>query len=98
MIVETFLTAVNGGIFLKVHAQPGAKNTQIVGPHGGALKIRIHAPPIDGRANIELIHFLAQLFDTSKTNVSLVKGESSRAKTFFIQGLTIEHARQAITS
>jgi len=71
----------DGSITLELHCQPGAKRTEVVGTHGEALKVRLAAPPVEGRANEALIAFLAESFGVPKRNVALIRGESSRAKT-----------------
>lgn len=68
------------GSRLQVHAVPGAKQTQVLGLHDGALKIRIASPPIDGRANAVLVHWLAEQLGLSKREVVLMQGQSSRRK------------------
>lgn len=73
-------------LFIAVHAQPGAKRTEIQGLHGDALKVRVSAPPIDGRANSELQRFLAQIFDVPLRDVVQTGGESSRQKRFCVTG------------
>lgn len=90
------LEAIEGGVRLHVHAQPGAKRTEFAGTHGGAMKIRIHAPPVDGKANEELIRFLADWFGLAKSNVRLSRGEKSRAKTFELLGIDVEFARSRL--
>jgi uncharacterized protein (TIGR00251 family) len=65
---------------LIVHVQPGAKRTEVVGEHGDALKIRLAAPPVEGRANQELIRFLAEVFAVSAANVVLKQGARGRRK------------------
>ena len=78
------------GVTLAVRAQPGAKKTAITGVYGeGAnaqLKIAVHAPPLDGRANQALIAFLADYFSLSRTSVELMSGELSRSKVFLLHG------------
>jgi uncharacterized protein (TIGR00251 family) len=59
----------------------------VVGLHGEALKIRLAAPPVDGKANACLIGFLADQLGIAKSSVSLVSGESSRAKRVRIDGV-----------
>ncbi len=59
---------------------PNAKKTEIVGWEGKALKIRISAPAIEGRANKELIRFLAELCDCSQSEVDIIKGQSTKIK------------------
>ena len=69
-----------GAVILNLHVQPGAKRTEVAGRHGDALKIRLAAPPVDGKANAELLRFLSDAFDVPLRNVTLVRGESSRQK------------------
>lgn len=75
----------DGTIVLAVHAQPGAKRTEIAGVHGEALKIRIAAPALEDRANEALIEFLAKRFAVAKREVTLVSGAKSREKRFEIR-------------
>ena len=65
---------------IRVHAQPGAKTTQVIGLHDGALKIRVAAPPIDGRANEALIAYVASCLGIAKSHVNLEYGANSREK------------------
>jgi uncharacterized protein (TIGR00251 family) len=69
---------------LHVHLQPRASRDEIVGPHGDNLKIRITAPPVDGKANQHLLRFLAHEFGVPKSQVNLVSGHSSRTKVVLI--------------
>jgi uncharacterized protein len=69
-----------GALVLALHVQPGARRTEVAGRHGDALKIRLAAPPVDGKANAELLRFLSAAFDVPLRNVTLVRGESSRQK------------------
>ncbi len=69
------------GIVLSLHIQPGAKRTEVAGVHGKALKIRLAAPPVDGKANAQLIRFLAAAFGVPARAVTLLRGETSREKT-----------------
>lgn len=72
-------------VLLMLHVQPGAKRTEVAGVHGeGAearLKIRLAAPPVDGKANAELLRFLAAAFAVPRRAVTLRRGETSRQKT-----------------
>lgn len=65
---------------LVVHAQPGAKQSGFAGVHGDALKIRLAAPPLDGRANRELCRFLADACGVAPSAVEITSGEGARAK------------------
>ena len=72
-------------LLLDCHLQPGAKRAEFAGQHGERLKIRISAPPVDGKANEALIRFLADAFAVSRQQVSLLSGQSSRQKRLRIQ-------------
>ncbi|MFC3909458.1 DUF167 domain-containing protein [Legionella dresdenensis] len=77
-------------ITLQVYVQPGAKTTEITGLYDGLLKIRLNAPPVEGRANETLQQYIARLFAVPVRQVTLVRGISSRRKTLKIQGSTID--------
>lgn len=72
-------------LILDVQVQPRAAKDEIVGFHDGRVKIRITAPPVDGKANRHLADFLAQVFQVSKRDVVLLSGETGRAKRFRIK-------------
>lgn len=69
-----------GAVVLDLHVQPGAKRTGVAGSHGGRIRIRIAAPPVDGAANDELVRFLAEAFGVPKRQVTILNGATSRAK------------------
>ena len=77
-------------ITLTLHVQPGAKRSEIAGLHGAALKIRLAAPPIEGRANEALLKFIAKLFDVPLRQVELKQGGQSRHKVVAITGSAID--------
>ncbi len=85
------------GVTLAVRAQPGAKKTAITGLYGegenAQLKIAVHAPPIEGRANDALLVFLADSFSIPRKNVELISGELSRSKVFLLRGVTPANVR-----
>ena len=76
-------------LILTLHVQPGASRTQVVGVHGDALKIKLAAPPVDGKANDALLHFFADVFGVPLRNVVLVRGQSARAKVVRIDAPTL---------
>ncbi len=80
-------------VLLSLHVQPGAKRSELAGMHGGALKIRLAAPPVDGRANDCLIAFLADRLDVARRRIELVGGASSREKRVRISGIDAAAAR-----
>ncbi|MCW5601801.1 DUF167 family protein [Nitrosomonas sp.] len=70
----------NDNLILTLYIQPGARHTEPAGLHGGALKIRLSAPPIEGKANKALLKFLAERFQVPLCQVSIKQGEHSRRK------------------
>jgi uncharacterized protein len=76
-----------GRITLTLHIQPGAKKTECTGLHGDALKIRLAAPPIDGKANAALIEFVAERLGLQKSAVTLKSGQTSRRKVLELVGV-----------
>lgn len=78
--MKTWLNCKDSVIRLTLHVQPGAKKTELAGEHGGALKLRLAAPPVEGKANTVLLAWLAERFDVPKRDVVLVSGDKSRHK------------------
>ena len=73
-------------LLLNIRVQPRASQDEIVGPHGtDSLKVRITAPPVDGKANAHLIKFLAKAFGVPKNQVELIKGSTGRDKRLAIR-------------
>ncbi len=75
---------VDDGWMLAVHVQPGAKTTRVTGLHGEDLKVRIAAPPVEGRANAVLEEFIARALGVPSRCVSVVKGAKSRRKSVHV--------------
>jgi uncharacterized protein (TIGR00251 family) len=76
-------------ITLTLHVQPGARQTTVAGLHNAALKIRLAAPPIEGRANEALLRFIADFFKVPLRDVELKQGEQSRHKRVEVRGSLI---------
>jgi len=72
-------------LILHLHVQPRARCNEIVGVHGGRLKLRTTAPPVDGKANEYLCAYLADLCGVSKSKVTLVSGQGSSIKRLRLQ-------------
>ena len=73
-------------ILLKVHLQPKASRNEIVGPYRDGIKVKVTAPPIEGKANEALIRFLAKELGISMSSIEILKGLHSREKTLRISG------------
>ena len=86
--MSAWLSESGEGVVLSLHVQPGAKKTEMVGPHGDALKIRLVAPPVDGKANECLLEYVADTLNIPKRQVTLVSGLSSRSKRVVVVGMT----------
>ena len=80
------------GVVLRVHVQPGAGRSAVVGRHGDALKVRVAAPPVEGRANEATRALLAEALGVPDDDVELTSGQSSRTKRFRLKGLDGEEA------
>lgn len=87
---EWFRQSASGHITLTLHIQPGAKKTEFAGLHGDALKIRLAAPPVDGKANEALVKFLAEALHLPKSAVTLKSGQTSRRKVLEVIGAKTE--------
>ncbi len=77
----------DGTVVVRLHVQPGAGKTTVVGRHGDAMKVRVAAPPEGGRANDAVVALIAQTFDVKLASVTLVSGQTSRAKRVQIDGI-----------
>ncbi|RTZ61713.1 MAG: YggU family protein [Gammaproteobacteria bacterium] len=77
----------NDTLILNLHVQPRASRTAFAGEHDGCIKLRTTAPPVDGKANREIIAFLSKQFRTAKSNICLMRGANSREKQFAIHGI-----------
>ena len=83
-------------IALRVHVQPGAGRSQVVGRHGDALHVRVAPPPADGRANVAVQELLAEFLGVAKAAVELSSGEHAREKRFKITGVVPAEMRRRI--
>jgi uncharacterized protein (TIGR00251 family) len=94
------LPARGGGsassIVLRLHVQPGARKVGVTGLFGDALKVKVTAPPADGRANVAVVELVAGLLGVRTGQVQLVSGQSSRSKRLEVQGVDPEDARQRV--
>ena len=67
-------------LILSIRLQPRASRDEIVGVHGDQLKIRITAPPVDGKANQHLLRYLAKYCQVPRASVELISGQTGRTK------------------
>lgn len=78
---------------LAIKAIPNAPRSEVVGWLGEALKVKVHAPPVEGRANEALCEFLAEELALPRRAVTVLRGDTSRQKTVRIDGLTLAEVR-----
>lgn len=72
-------------LVLRLRVQPRAGRTAFAEPFGDALKVKLKAPPVDGRANTELLRFIAERFGVPRSAVMLISGQQSRIKQLRVQ-------------
>ena len=75
-------------LVLDVRVQPRAATSELAGLYGERLRIRLQAPPIDGKANAALVEFVAGLFDIPRARVTIEHGLAGRDKRVRLQGVT----------
>ena len=79
-----------------VRVTPRAGRDEVVGWRDDELRVRLRAPPVDGRANEALIRLLAKLLDVPPSSLELVSGDSARVKRLRVEGLTGAEVRQRL--
>lgn len=84
------------GVRIRVHAQPGARQSRIAGAYGETVKIAVATPPVDGKANKALQKLLAQWLNVSASSVTLASGMTGREKQFLVAGVTPENAKEML--
>jgi uncharacterized protein (TIGR00251 family) len=83
---------------LRFHVVPNAKSDMVVGEHGGAIKVKLRAPALEGKANAALIRFLADLVKVPSRTIVVLRGHKSRDKVIRIEGLREEELRTRLAT
>jgi len=94
----TRLTGVTASTRLQLRVSPGASRAGIVGRHGEAWKVRVAAPPEDGRANDAVVRLLADTLALSQRDVAIVSGHGARDKVVTLAGIAPEEAERRLES
>jgi len=81
---------------LRIHVIPNAKIDSIVGEHGSAVKIKLRAAAVEGKANAALIRFLAEQMELPRHDIVLQRGHKSRDKLIRVDGLSQEEVRRRL--
>ena len=77
------------GVELNIHVLPRSSQSKITGLHGDFVKVKLTKPPVDGQANAECCRVIAKYFGVSKSQVSVLKGASSKQKTLLVEGVSV---------
>ena len=88
--MKSWAQKTKDGFIIKIHVVPNSSKTMIVGEHGDRLKIKIKAPPVDGKANDEIIEFLCELLDLKLSQAELVTGQTSKSKNVLLKIETLD--------
>jgi uncharacterized protein (TIGR00251 family) len=81
---------------IAIRLQPRAKRDEVVGERGGAIVVRVTAPPVDGKANAALCAFVARTANVPPSRVGVVRGQTSRDKIVRVEGVTEADLRTAL--
>jgi uncharacterized protein len=98
-VSRRFVSTAREGTLLNLHVSPGAKSTSVEGLYGeGAIKLKVAAPPVGGKANAEVERFLSRLLGVQRSNVTIIRGASSRDKTVLVSGTTQADTHDALAA
>ena len=87
------------GTLLNLHVSPGAKSPSVEGLYGeGAIKLKVAAPPVGGKANAEVERFLSKLLGVPRSDVNIIRGASGRDKTVLVRGATQSETHEALAA
>jgi len=92
----SWISADNRGVVISVRVVPRASRNEVCGEVGGALKIRLRAPPVEGKANRMLIEFLGERIGIRRSRIALLAGEKGRGKRIRIESVTVETVSRAL--
>lgn len=90
------LNEKNNAVTIRLRVQPRAPRTEIIGEYAGAIKMRVAAPPVDGKANEECRRFLAKLLKVGATSIEIISGDSSRDKVIRVSNITARRVLEAV--
>lgn len=87
------IEAHRDGALIDIHAQPRSPRSEVAGAHGGALRVRITAPPVDGAANAAIVALLSQRLNVRRADVEIMGGATGRRKRVLARGLSPDDVR-----
>jgi len=89
-------TLPDGNLLLSLYVQPRSSRNELAGLHDDALKLRLTTPPVDGKANMAVIAFLAKLLKIPKSAILIRSGLQSRSKKLLMTGLDEYYVRRLL--
>lgn len=92
----SIVESTEGGVLIRVKAVPGAKREQVAGVLGNRLKIKVSAPPEDGKANAAICALIAKTLGVKAGTISVVSGMTNSEKMVRVDGVSVEGVREAI--
>jgi len=87
-----------GGVSFAVKVHPRARKNAITGTIGEALKLSLTAPPVEGKANLAVIEFFADLFEIPRSSVTIASGQTSRNKIVHLSSVSAERVRGTLAA
>lgn len=84
------------GLTFAIKVQPRARKSAIIGSVGGAIKLAVAAPPVEGKANQAVVEFFADWFEIPRSQVTITSGETSRNKSIRVTGITAQQLREKL--
>lgn len=96
MSVSLAVRATGRGVEIGLKVVPRARKPGLDGLFDGRLKLRLASPPVDGKANREVVELVAELLDIKRDQVELIAGETSRQKTVLIVGVSAEDVQERL--
>ena len=95
-MARAYVTDAAGGVMLNVRAAPRSSRPGIDGIALDAIKVRVKAAPVDGKANKEILETVADALGVPKSSVSFKSGETSKTKRLFVAGITAARVVEAV--
>jgi uncharacterized protein (TIGR00251 family) len=93
---KTWITKADNAVVLTLRIVPRSSRNEICGEHGDALKIKLQAPPVEGKANKALIEFLAETLGIHRNNISILSGDTGRNKRVAITGISSQEITEKL--
>ena len=95
---EEWIRQVGNNVLIELNVKPNAKTSKINGVEDGMLKVDIDTPPVEGKANTDVVKFMATSLSVKKCDVSIVRGMTSHHKTIQISNATKENIKKAVNN